>query len=169
MNIDKKTVTGLTNYFKDNADIDKFLQSFKNTADLRKILEKTGIDAEEINKLVKKFDDKKGDIFSYLGIGEGDIDLTKILDKLNINSKTVTDITNFFKDKADINKFVQSFKKPAELRKILEKTGIDDEEINNFVGKLGVNNNGEREVNNGGHRESLAFGLIVASFVVLQM
>merc|ERR1711997_121788 len=56
LNIDTQTVTDLTNYFKDNADIDQFVQSFKNPPKLRELLENAGIDAEEINKFVSKFE-----------------------------------------------------------------------------------------------------------------
>ena len=92
---------------------------------------------------------------------------------MNIDSQTLTGIINYFKDTTDIKQFVQAFKNPADLRELLEKTGIDPEEINKFLSKLEVdqeNNSGEVEQeNNSGDRESLAFGLIVASFVVLQL
>ena len=54
LNIDSQTVTDLTTKFKDNAD--QFLQSMKNPPELREVLENAGIDAEEINKVVRQFE-----------------------------------------------------------------------------------------------------------------
>merc|ERR1711997_111193 len=59
LNIDSQTMTDLTNYFKDNADIEQFVQSFKNPPQLRELLENAGIDAEEINKFVSKFEQEE--------------------------------------------------------------------------------------------------------------
>ena len=78
------------------------------------------------------------------------------------NSMTITDLTNDFKTNADKAQFVQSFEDPSELRELLEKTGLEAEEINNFVGQF----EGE---NSSGGRASLAVGLIAASFVIFQM
>ena len=76
----------------------------------------------------------------------------------------MTDLTNYFKDNADIDQFVQSFKNPPKLRELLENAGIDAEEINKFVSKFE-----QQEYNSGAGSASLAFGLIVASFVIFQM
>ena len=63
-------MTDLTNYFKDNADIDQFVQSFKNPPKLRELLENAGIDAEEINKFVSKFEqDKNSGVKACLAFG----------------------------------------------------------------------------------------------------
>ena len=59
LNIDSQTVTDLTTYFKDNADIDQFVQSFKNPPQLRELLENAGIEAEEVNKFMSKFEQEK--------------------------------------------------------------------------------------------------------------
>ena len=75
---------------------------------------------------------------------------------------TITDLTNDFKTNADKAQFVQSFEDPSELRELLEKTGLDAEEINDFVGQF----EGE---NSSGGRAGLAVGLIAASFVIFQM
>ena len=83
---------------------------------------------------------------------------------MNIDSQTVTDLTNYFKDNADIDQFVQSFKNPPQLRELLENAGIDAEEINKFVSKFE-----QEEYHSGGGGASLAFGLIVASFVIFQI
>merc|ERR1711936_657544 len=120
---------------------------------------------QDLDSIKTFFNDNKGDVFSFLGIEEGkDINLTNILGKLNIDSQTVTDLTNYFKDNADIDQFVQSFKNPPQLRELLENAGIDAEEINKFV-----RNFEQEEYHSGGGGVSLAFGLIVASFVIFQM
>merc|ERR1711936_868091 len=120
---------------------------------------------QDLDSIKTFFNDNKGDVFSFLGIEEGkDINLTNILGKLNTDSQTVTDLTNYFKDNADIDQFVQSFKNPPKLRELLENAGIEAEEINKFVSKFE-----QEEYHSGGGGASLAFGLIVASFVIFQM
>ena len=113
-----------------------------------------------MNNLVN---DKKGEFYEWLGIEQGkDINLSTLLGNLGINSQTVTDLTNKFKDNAD--QLIQSLKNPPELRELLENAGIDAKEINEVVSKFEQNNIGA-----GGTKASLAFGLIVASFVIFQM
>ena len=110
------------------------------------------------------FNDKKGNVYEWLGIEQGkDINLSTLLGNLGINSQTVTDLTNKFKDNAD--QLLQSMKTgTSELRELLENAGIDAKEINEVVSKFEQNNIGA-----GGTKASLAFGLIVASFVIFQM
>ena len=55
-------------------------------------------------------------------------------------------------------------KNPQELRKLLENAGIDGEKIDMVVSKFEVG-----QESNSGERARLAFGLIVASFVIFQM
>ena len=52
----RKSITDLTNDFKDKAVKDKFVQSFENPSELRDLLGKTGLGAEEINNFVGQFE-----------------------------------------------------------------------------------------------------------------
>ena len=74
----------------------------------------------------------------------------------------MSDLSNKFKDNAA--QLVESMKNPQELRKLLENAGIDGEKIDMVVSKFEVG-----QESNSGERARLAFGLIVASFVIFQM
>ena len=87
LEVDKHAVNLMSNFFKDNKEVQHLVRSLTNPPELRALLGRTGLDGDGIGKFVGQF----------LGLEEGnDINLVNLLSLLDVEGQIRDDITNSF-------------------------------------------------------------------------